>query len=32
MQTVIQTSRRVDSFLHEAAPKFELLSNIQDQK
>jgi hypothetical protein len=32
MQTVIQTSRRLDSFLHEAARNFELLSNIQDQK
>jgi len=32
MQTVIQTSRRLDSFLHEAAQNFELLSNIQDQK
>jgi hypothetical protein len=32
MQTMIQTSRRLDSFLHEAAQNFELLSNIQDQK
>jgi hypothetical protein len=32
MQTVIQTSRRLDSFLNKAAQKFELLSNIQDQK
>jgi hypothetical protein len=32
MQTVIQTSRRLGSFLHEAAQNFELLSNIQDQK
>jgi hypothetical protein len=32
MQIVIQTSRRLDSFLHEAAQNFELLSNIQDQK
>jgi hypothetical protein len=32
IQTVIQTSRRLDSFLHEAAQNFELLSNIQDQK
>jgi hypothetical protein len=32
MQTVIRTSRRLDSFLHEAAQNFELLSNIQDQK
>jgi hypothetical protein len=31
MQTVIRTSRRLDSFLHEAAQNFELLSNIQDQ-
>jgi hypothetical protein len=31
MQTVIQTSRRMDSFLHETAQNFELLSNIQDQ-
>jgi hypothetical protein len=32
MQTMIQISRRLDSFLHEAAQNFELLSNIQDQK
>jgi hypothetical protein len=32
MQTVIQISRRLDSFLHEATQNFELLSNIQDQK
>jgi hypothetical protein len=32
MQTVIQTNRRLDSILHEAAQNFELLSNIQDQK
>jgi hypothetical protein len=32
MQTVIRTSRRLDSFLLEAAQNFELLSNIQDQK
>jgi hypothetical protein len=32
MQTVNRTSRRLESFLHEAAQKFELLSNIQDQK
>jgi hypothetical protein len=32
MQTVIRTSRRLDSFLHKAAQNFELLSNIQDQK
>jgi hypothetical protein len=30
MQTVIQTSRRLDSFLHEAAQNFEVFSNIQD--
>ncbi len=28
MQTVIQTSRRLDSFLHEAAQNFEVFSNI----
>jgi len=32
MQTVIRTSRRLDSFLHEAAQNFEVFSNIQDQK
>jgi hypothetical protein len=32
MQTVIRTSRRLESFLHEAAQNFELLSSIQDQK
>jgi hypothetical protein len=32
MQTVIQTSRRFDSFLHEAAQNSELLSTIQNQK
>jgi hypothetical protein len=32
MQTVNRTIRRLDSFLHEAAENFELLSNIQDQK
>jgi hypothetical protein len=32
MQTVILTSRRLESFLHEAAQNFDLLSNIQDQK
>ncbi len=32
MQIVIQTSRWLDSFLHEAAQSFALLSNIQDQK
>jgi hypothetical protein len=31
MQAVIQTSRRLDSFLHEVAQNFELLSNIKDQ-
>jgi hypothetical protein len=31
MQTVIQTSRRLASFFHEAAQNFELLSNIQDK-
>jgi hypothetical protein len=30
MKTVIQTSRKLDLFLHEAAQNFELLSNIQD--
>jgi hypothetical protein len=32
MQTVIQKTRRLDSFLHEAAQNFKLLSNIQDKK
>jgi hypothetical protein len=35
MQTVNRTSRRLDSFLHEAAQNFELSSiksNIQDHK
>jgi hypothetical protein len=32
MQNVIQTSRRLDSFLHDAAHNFELLSNIQNKK
>jgi hypothetical protein len=32
MQTLIQTNRRLDKFLLEAAQNFELLSNIQDQK
>ena len=32
MQTVIPTSRRLESFLNEVAQNFELLSNIQDQK
>jgi hypothetical protein len=32
MQTGIQTSRRLDSFLHEAAQNFELLSNIKEKK
>ncbi len=31
MQTVIQTSRRLDSFLHESAQKFEVFSNIQER-
>ncbi len=31
-QTVIPTSRRLDSFLYEAAQNFELFSNNQDQK
>ncbi len=30
-QIVIPTSRRLDSFLYEAAQNFELFSNIQDQ-
>jgi hypothetical protein len=30
-QTVIPTSRRLDSFLYEAAQNFELFSNFQDQ-
>ena len=29
--SLIQTSRRMDSFLHEVPQNFELLSNIQDQ-
>jgi hypothetical protein len=29
MQTVIRTSRRLDSFLQEAAQNFEVFSNIQ---
>jgi hypothetical protein len=29
IQTVIRTSRRLDSFLHEAAQIFEVFSNIQ---
>jgi hypothetical protein len=28
MQTVIRTSRRLESFLHEAAQNFEVFSNI----
>jgi hypothetical protein len=32
MQIVIRTSRRLESFLHEAAQNFEVFSNIQDQK
>jgi hypothetical protein len=31
MQTVIQTSKRLDSFLHEAAKNFEVFSNIQEE-
>jgi hypothetical protein len=31
-QTVIPTSRRLDSFLYEAAQNFELFSNNQDKK
>jgi hypothetical protein len=30
MQTLIQTSRRLDSFLHEAAQNFGVFSNIQE--
>jgi hypothetical protein len=30
MQTLIGTSRRLDSFLHEVAQKFEVSSNIQE--
>jgi hypothetical protein len=30
-QTVIPTSRRLDSFLYEAAQNFDIFSNIQDQ-
>ncbi len=30
MQTMIQTSRRLESFLHEAAQNFEVFSNIQE--
>jgi hypothetical protein len=30
MQTVIRTSRRLDSFLQEAAQNFEVFSNIQE--
>jgi hypothetical protein len=30
MQTVIRTSRRLDSFLHEVAQNFEVFSNIQE--
>jgi hypothetical protein len=32
MQTVIRTSKMLDSFFHKVAQNFELLSNIQDQK
>ncbi len=31
IQNVISKSRRLDSFLYEAAQNFELFSNIQDQ-
>jgi hypothetical protein len=30
MQTVIRTSKRLDSLLHEAAHNFEVFSNIQE--
>jgi hypothetical protein len=30
MQTMISTSRRLDSFLHEVAQNFEVFSNIQE--
>jgi hypothetical protein len=30
MQTLIRTSRRLDSFLYEAAEDFEVFSNIQE--
>ena len=30
MQTVIRTSKRLDSYLHEAAQNFEVFSNIQE--
>jgi hypothetical protein len=30
MRTVIQTSRRLNSFLHEAAQNFEVFPNIQE--
>jgi hypothetical protein len=30
IQTMIRTSRRLDSFLHEAAQNFEVFSNIQE--
>ncbi len=30
-QTMIPTTRRLDSFMYEAAQNFELFSNIQDQ-
>jgi hypothetical protein len=30
MQTLIQTSMRLDIFLHEVAQKFEVFSNIQE--
>jgi hypothetical protein len=31
IQTAIRTSRRLDSFLNEAAKKFEVFSNIQNE-
>jgi hypothetical protein len=30
MQTVVQTSRRLDLFLHEAAQNFQVFSNIKE--
>jgi hypothetical protein len=30
MRTMIRTSRRLESFLHEAAQNFEVFSNIQE--
>ncbi len=32
MQIVMQTRRRMNPFLHEAAQNFELLSNIKEKK